>query len=156
MSQSNVRLDPATLRKAADAVASFRDKLAVLARASDVSAEDAVEAVCLDIEATFQRIANEETFRRVAEAEARPPRLSDWLAAMCDSRLGEPWLTAPHSAFWRSETICASVITPKIGARFVRVETCNAEGARLSVRDYATPTELTAALDRLAEEVSRG
>ena len=88
-----------------------------------------------------------------AEAEARPPLLSDWVRACESTKLGSFTLgqTKNGLAFFFGEDGHEWIVDfhPDLTMAFIeKVDDCAAYVC-------ATPAELTAALDRLAEEASR-
>lgn len=151
------RLDSATLEWVADTLATGASM-----EPQDAEERGAAKALRIIADGLRERAAD-----LAAEAASRPPTLGAWFMAMCDSRLGEPWLTQPYGARWRHDVgeirhkpgiaeVHAHIVTPSQRLRFARVETLDDEGARTSVVECDTPTALQAALDAIADEVPHG
>lgn len=87
-----------------------------------------------------------------APAPSAPPSLWEWVRAACVSRLGEPTDLHDHAFDWHSDGpyVAVNCRTPKTWSGWVVYR----NGSHYA--DVSTPAELTAALDRLAEEVGRG
>lgn len=100
-------------------------------------------------------------YERAAEAASRPPTLSDWVRACEVSKLGRPewhgrewsdtgWLVATWPRRWQKVLIYAD---GEPLADHVTLTTSPRDPARdPDCAEVYTPAELTAALDRLAED----
>lgn len=146
MSESDkIRLDPATLRWVAGELGKPWGDAPV-----DEQERGAQRAL---------GIVSESLTERAAEEDARPPMLSDWVRACECAGMGAVRIAIerepdghPHTIRWTvvsfSETDAAFAISHDGIASYSHDGEAWAE--------VATPAELTAALDRLAEEAPRG
>lgn len=147
---ADIRLDPATLVYLSQAMNEAADGMAL--------AEPIMRRLVQFIDG----------LRLQADAEARSPLLSDWLRACESSNLGPPEVSfAPHTGVvcrWRrapheGHPVSVRVLVLWSAMPRAEVSACHdltghptATGWRLGPLAYTTPTELHAALDRLAAE----
>ncbi len=132
------RLDPDTLRDVLDGVDRYRLRMEALGT-SRRAAQRGVIAACKDIADTLRK--------SIAEAESAPPRLSDWARACEGTAMGEP--SDVYVRMYAGNEREAIIQNEDDGAGLTVVG-----GGCSSYEWHATPAELHAALEQLAQEAS--